>query len=208
VAGIYVNNEIGDYIANSQLVDGSAIIMFDIGVYILTKENVDKAEAFAALDAAVKKYGQGELLTKQEYINKQSGQVNQLLGLIYGLLMLSVIISIVGIIITLLLSVFERQRELGLLRAVGMTRSQVRTTVRWESVITSLLGAVLGIILGIGLGWIIVFALKDQGLTSFKLPVGPTIIIMIMSFIVGLFAAIYPAWRATRVNILDALNTN
>ena len=208
VAGIYVNNEIGDYIANSSLVDGSAIIMFDIGVYILTKENVDKAEAFAALDAAVKKYGQGELLTKQEYINKQSGQVNQLLGLIYGLLMLSVIISIVGIIITLLLSVFERQRELGLLRAVGMTRSQVRTTVRWESVITSLLGAVLGIILGIGLGWIIVFALKDQGLTSFKLPVGPTIIIMIMSFIVGLFAAIYPAWRATRVNILDALNTN
>ena len=208
VSGIYVNNEIGDYIANSKLVDGTSIIMFDIGVYILTKENVDKAEAFAALDAAVKKYGQGELLTKQEYINKQSGQVNQLLGLIYGLLMLSVIISIVGIIITLLLSVFERQRELGLLRAVGMTRSQVRTTVRWESVITSLLGAVLGIILGIGLGWIIVFALKDQGLTSFKLPVGPTIIIMIMSFIVGLFAAIYPAWRATRVNILDALNTN
>lgn len=208
VAGIYVNNEIGDYIANSQLVDGSAIIMFDIGVYIQTKESVDKAEAFAALDTAVKKYGQGELLTKQEYINKQSGQVNQLLGLIYGLLMLSVIISIVGIIITLLLSVFERQRELGLLRAVGMTRSQVRTTVRWESVITSLLGAVLGIILGIGLGWIIVFALKDQGLTSFKLPIVPTIVIMVMSFIVGLFAAIYPAWRATRVNILDALNTN
>ena len=208
VAGFFVNDEIGNYIANSALVDGSAIIMFDIGVYIKTKNNVSNAEAFAALDKAVKKYGQGELLTKQEYINKQSGQVNQLLGLIYGLLMLSVIISIVGIIITLLLSVFERQRELALLRAVGMTRSQVRTTVRWESVITSLLGAVLGIILGIGLGWVIVFALKDQGLTSFKLPVGPTIVIMIMSFIVGLLAAIYPAWRATRVNILDALNTN
>jgi putative ABC transport system permease protein len=208
VAGFFVNDEIGNYIANSALVEGSAIIMFDIGVYIKTKDNVDKAEAFTALENAVKKYGQGELLTKQEYINKQSGQVNQLLGLIYGLLMLSVIISIVGIIITLLLSVFERQRELALLRAVGMTRSQVRTTVRWESVITSLLGAVLGIILGIGLGWVIVFALKDQGLTSFKLPVGPTIVIMVMSFIVGLFAAIYPAWRATRVNILDALNTN
>jgi putative ABC transport system permease protein len=208
VAGFFVNDEIGNYIANSALVEGSAIIMFDIGVYIKTKDNVDKAEAFTALENAVKKYGQGELLTKQEYINKQSGQVNQLLGLIYGLLMLSVIISIVGIIITLLLSVFERQRELALLRAVGMTRSQVRTTVRWESVITSLLGAVLGIILGIGLGWVIVFALKDQGLTSFKLPIGPTIVIMIMSFIVGLFAAIYPAWRATRVNILDALNTN
>jgi putative ABC transport system permease protein len=208
VAGFFVNDEIGNYIANSHLVDGSAIIMFDIGVYIKTKDSVGKAEAFTALENAVKKYGQGELLTKQQYIDKQSGQVNQLLGLIYGLLMLSVIISIVGIIITLLLSVFERQRELGLLRAVGMTRSQVRTTVRWESVITSLLGAVLGIILGIGLGWVIVFALKDQGLTSFKLPVTPTIVIMVMSFIVGLLAAIYPAWRATRVNILDALNTN
>ena len=208
VAGFFVNDEIGNYIANSHLVDGSAIIMFDVGVYIKTKDSANKAEAFTALDAAVKKYGQGDLLTKQEYINKQSGQVNQLLGLIYGLLMLSVIISIVGIIITLLLSVFERQRELALLRAVGMTRTQVRTTVRWESVITSLLGAVLGVILGIGLGWVIVFALKDQGLTSFKLPVVPTIVIMVMSFIVGLLAAVYPAWRATRVNILDALNTN
>jgi putative ABC transport system permease protein len=114
----------------------------------------------------------------------------------------------VGIIITLLLSVFERQRELGLLRAVGMTRKQVRTTVRWESVITSLLGAVTGIILGIGLGWVIVFALRDQGLSSFQIPIGTTIFIMVMSFFVGLSAAIYPAWRATKVDILSALNTN
>jgi putative ABC transport system permease protein len=89
-----------------------------------------------------------------------------------------------------------------------MTRSQVRTTVRWESVITSLLGAVLGIILGIGLGWVIVFALRDQGLTSFKLPVVPTIIIMVMSFIVGVLAAVYPAWRATKVDVLEALTTS
>jgi putative ABC transport system permease protein len=104
--------------------------------------------------------------------------------------------------------VFERQRELGLLRAVGMTRSQVRTTVRWESVITSLLGAVIGIILGIGLGWVIVFALRDQGLSSFQIPIGTTIFIMVMSFLVGIIAAIYPAWRATKVDILSALNTN
>jgi putative ABC transport system permease protein len=156
----------------------------------------------------VKEYGQGELLSKSEYIDKQSGQVNQLLGLIYGLLALSVIIAVVGIVITLLLSVFERQRELGLLRAVGMTRSQVRTTVRWESVITSLLGAVMGVILGIGLGWVIVYALRDQGLNTFSLPVASTISIMVLSFVVGLLAAIYPAWRATRVDILSALNTN
>jgi putative ABC transport system permease protein len=209
VRGLYKFDELaGNFVVNRAMIANSAVVNFDIGVYILAKNGVPDGEVQAALDKAVKKYGQGELLSKAEYIDKQSGQVNQLLGLIYGLLMLSIIIAFVGIIITLLLSVFERQRELALLRAVGMTRSQVRTTVRWESVITSLLGAVLGIILGIGLGWVIVFALRDQGLTSFKLPVGPTIVIMVMSFIVGLFAAIYPAWRATRVNILDALNTN
>ena len=209
VRGLYEFDELaGNFVVNRAMIAKSSVVNFDIGVYIVAKNGISDGEVQAALEKAVKKYGQGELLTKQEYINKQSGQVNQLLGLIYGLLMLSIIIAFVGIIITLLLSVFERQRELGLLRAVGMTRSQVRTTVRWESVITSLLGAVLGIILGIGLGWIIVFALRDQGLTSFKLPVTPTIVIMIISFIVGLFAAIYPAWRATRVNILDALNTN
>jgi putative ABC transport system permease protein len=209
VRGLYEFDELaGNFVVNRAMIASSAVVNFDIGVYIVAKNGVPDGEVQAALEKAVKKYGQGELLSKAEYIDKQSGQVNQLLGLIYGLLMLSIIIAFVGIIITLLLSVFERQRELALLRAVGMTRSQVRTTVRWESVITSLLGAVLGIILGIGLGWVIVFALRDQGLTSFKLPVVPTIIIMVMSFIVGLFAAIYPAWRATRVNILDALNTN
>jgi putative ABC transport system permease protein len=209
VRGLYEFDELaGNFVVNRAMIANSSVVNFDIGVYIVGKNGVPDGEVQAALEKAVKKYGQGELLSKAEYIDKQSGQVNQLLGLIYGLLMLSIIIAFVGIIITLLLSVFERQRELALLRAVGMTRSQVRTTVRWESVITSLLGAVLGIILGIGLGWVIVFALRDQGLTSFKLPVVPTIIIMVMSFIVGLFAAIYPAWRATRVNILDALNTN
>jgi putative ABC transport system permease protein len=209
VDGLYEFDELaGNFVVNRSMIGKSLVNNFDIGVYIVAKNGIPDGEVRGALEKAVKKYGQGTLLSKSEYIDKQSGQVNQLLGLIYGLLMLSVIISIVGIIITLLLSVFERQRELGLLRAVGMTRSQVRTTVRWESVITSLFGAMLGIIMGIGLGWIIVFTLKDEGLTSFKLPIVPTIVIMIMSFIVGLFAAIYPARRATRVNILDALNTN
>ena len=104
--------------------------------------------------------------------------------------------------------VFERQREIGLLRAVGMTKSQVRTTVRWESVITSLLGAVMGIVLGIGLGWVIVFALRDQGLTSFSIPFASTVVILVMSFLVGVLAAVYPAWRATKVDILNALTTN
>ncbi len=198
----------GNRVISRETFAGTTVSSFDFSVYVNLEDGADNAEVRAALQKAVDEYGQGKLLSRDEYIDEQAGQVNQLLGLIYGLLVLSVLIAIVGIIITLLLSVFERQRELGLLRAVGMTRKQVRTTVRWESVITSLLGAVTGIILGIGLGWVIVFALKDQGLTSFQIPVGTTIFIMVMSFLVGVIAAIYPAWRATKVDILSALNTN
>jgi putative ABC transport system permease protein len=208
IAGLYDQGEFGDYLVSKSLTQNSPTAQFDIAVYIKIKDGISSTVARDVLQNAVDKYGQGELLNKQEYIDKGSSQVNQLLGLIYGLLFLSIIISIVGIIITLLLSVFERQRELGLLRAVGMTRSQVRTTVRWESIITSLLGAALGIGLGIGLGWVIVFALRDQGLTTFSLPVSSTIVIVILSFFVGVLAAVYPAWRATKVDILSALNTN
>lgn len=209
VRALYEFNDLaGDRVISRETFAGSTVSSFDFSVYVTLEKGADSTKVRAALQKAVDDYGQGKLLSRDEYIDEQAGQVNQLLGLIYGLLALSVIIAVVGIIITLLLSVFERQREIGLLRAVGMTRSQVRTTVRWESVITSLLGAVLGIILGIGLGWVIVFALRDQGLTSFQVPVGSTIFIMVMSFVIGVLAAVYPAWRATKVDMLDALNTN
>lgn len=209
VRALYEHDDLaGNRVISRETFAGTTVSSFDFGVYVNLEDGADSTVVRAALQKAVDDYGQGKLLSRDEYIDEQAGQVNQLLGLIYGLLFLSVIIAVVGIIITLLLSVFERQRELGLLRAVGMTRTQVRTTVRWESVITSLLGAVIGIILGMGLGWVIVFALKDQGLTSFQIPVGTTIFIMTMSFLVGIFAAIYPAWRATKVDILSALNTN
>ena len=208
IAGIYEFDDLaGKYTVSRDLVKDSTVISFDLGVYIKVKPGVSDESARSALQAAVDKYGQGELLSKREYIDLQSGQINQLLGLIYGLLFLSVIIAVVGIIITLLLSVFERQREIGLLRAVGMTKSQIRTTVRWESVITSLLGAVVGIVLGVGLGWVIVYALRDQGLSSFSVPVSSTISILIMAFVIGVLAAVYPAWRATRVNLLSAITT-
>ena len=208
IAGIYEFDELaGKYTVSRDLTKDTTVITFDLGVYIKIKDGVSQESARTALQAAVDKYGQGTLLSKREYIDSQSGQVNQLLGLIYGLLFLSVIIAVVGIIITLLLSVFERQREIGLLRAVGMTKSQVRTTVRWESVITSLLGAVVGIVLGVGLGWVIVYALRDQGLSAFSVPVGTTVSILIMAFVIGILAAVYPAWRATRVNLLAAITT-
>lgn len=209
VRGLYEFNDLaGNRVVSREMFADANVTSFDFGVYVTLSSGANASEVRASLQQAVDDYGQGKLLSKQEYIDEQAGQINQLLGLIYGLLFLSVIIAIVGIIITLLLSVFERQREIGLLRAVGMTRSQVRTTVRWESVITSLLGAVLGIVLGLALGWVVVFALRDQGLTSFQIPVGTTIAIMVLSFIVGVLAAVYPAWRATKVDVLEALTTN
>ena len=209
VRGLYEFNDLaGNRVVSREMFADANITSFDFGVYVTLASGADSKQVRASLQKAVDDYGQGKLLSKQEYIDEQAGQVNQLLGLIYGLLFLSVIIAIVGIIITLLLSVFERQREIGLLRAVGMTQSQVRTTVRWESVITSLLGAVLGIVLGLALGWVVVFSLRDQGLTSFQIPVGTTIAIMVLSFIVGVLAAVYPAWRATKVDVLEALTTS
>jgi putative ABC transport system permease protein len=209
VQGIYTKDEIAErYIVSRDLFEGTTVARFDFGVYILTRDDIPDEQARAALQTKVDEYGVGKLQSVDEFIDEQAAQVNQLLGLIYGLLALSIIIAIVGIIITLLLSVYERQREIGLLRAVGMTRSQVRSTVRWESVITSLQGAVLGAILGVGLGWIIVFALRDQGLRSFEIPLTSLFWILVLSFIVGVIAAVYPAYRATKVNILRSITTN
>jgi putative ABC transport system permease protein len=209
VQGIYTKDEIAErYIVSRDLFEGTTVARFDFGVYILTRDDIPDEQARAALQTTVDEYGVGKLQSIDEFIDEQAAQINQLLGLIYGLLALSIIIAIVGIIITLLLSVYERQREIGLLRAVGMTRSQVRSTVRWESVITSLQGAVLGAILGVGLGWIIVFALRDQGLRSFEIPLMSLFWILVMSFIVGVIAAVYPAYRATKVNILRSITTN
>jgi putative ABC transport system permease protein len=208
IEGIYDSN---DFVANTvvsrRLFEGTGVTRFDQQIYIEIQEGVDTSKVEAALDAAIAEYGNGKVQGRSEFIDEQANQVNQLLGLIYGLLALSVIIAAVGIVITLLLSVYERRRELGLLRAVGMTRSQVRTSVRWESVITSLIGAVAGVILGLGLGFVIILSLADQGLSNYAFPVNGIIAILILSFIVGVLASVYPAYRATRVDVLDAITT-
>ncbi len=208
VEGVYANDQLaGRYTVSSELFEGTTVSRFDFGVYILKSDGTDSDTLRADLQKLVDSYGSGTLLSKDEYIDKQAAQVNQLLGLIYGLLFLSIIIAIVGIIITLLLSVYERQREIGLLRAVGMTRGQVRSAVRWESVITSLIGAVTGILLGFVLGYVVILSLRDQGITKFELPIGSAVTILIVAFLVGVLAAAYPARRATKVDVLAALNT-
>jgi putative ABC transport system permease protein len=180
---------------------------FDFSVFINKASGVSDAQAVAAIQPLVDQYGSGKLQSRSQYIDDQASGINQLLTLIYGLLALSIVIAAVGIVITLLLSVYERRREIALLRAVGMTRSQVWMTVSWESVITSLLGAVLGVLLGLLSGFLFVLALRDQGITVFSVPVLSTIVILIVSFIVGVIAAVLPARRATKVDIIEAIAT-
>ena len=159
----------------------------------------------AAVDAAITTYGIGELQDRDEFIDGRSDIIDQSLSFIYGLLGLSVIIAIFGIVLTMLLAVYERRREIGLLRAVGMTRSQVRTTVRWESVLTSLYGAIVGVVLGLVLGYIVIVALKDQGLSTYTVPTSAIVFIVVAAFVTGVLAAVIPAWRATKLDVLQAI---
>jgi putative ABC transport system permease protein len=144
--------------------------------------------------------------TLAEYKDESADQVNQLLGLVYALLSLSVIVALLGIVNTLALAVHERTRELGLLRAVGMSKRQVRRMVRAESVITALIGAALGLVLGIVFAVVVSRPLADEGFVL-TFPIGTLIILSVLAALAGVLAAIPPARRASRVDVLRAVTT-
>jgi putative ABC transport system permease protein len=158
----------------------------------------------AGLENALASYPDAKLQTREEWITVQDEDFNQFLTMLYVLLALSVIVSIFGMVNTLVLSVFERTRELGMLRAVGMTRRQVRRMVRHESVITALIGAALGLPLGIFLAALVTKALSQFEI-EYAIPVGQLIVFAVIATIVGIVAAILPARRAARLNVLQAL---
>ena len=158
-----------------------------------------------AIEAALESTPTAEVQTSEQYKEGTVDLVNQLLLLIYGLLALSVIISLFGIVNTLVLAVYERTREIGLVRAIGMSRGQVRATVRYESVITSIIGAILGIVVGIVFAWVVVTRFAGQGIT-FSIPVTQLVVLLVLSVVVGVIAAILPARRAARIDILQAIH--
>jgi len=148
-----------------------------------------------------------QLMDMTDYKAKSSASVDQLLGLVYALLLLSVIIALIGIANTLALSIHERRHELGLLRAVGMTRRQLRASVRYESTIIALLGTALGLALAIGIGSAVTIALRPQGISTLVLPAGQLAMIAALATIAGIIAAIRPARSASRINVLQAVTT-
>ncbi len=165
------------------------------------------AAAQQPLDAVVSPVPGATLQNLKEFTKAQTDQANQFLVIVYVLLALALIIAIIGVINTLLLSVYERTRELGLLRAVGMSRRQVRASIRAESVIISLIGTIIGLGIGLVFGWALVTALADQGITSFAVPWVQLIIIVLIAALAGVGAALYPARRAARLDVLRAISS-
>jgi putative ABC transport system permease protein len=165
--------------------------------------DAEKVQAILTLGAE-RAFPTAEVLNQGELREEREAQIDQIVRLFYLLLALAVIISLIGVVNTLGLSVYERTRELGMLRAIGMSRRQVRTMIRYEAVITALIGAILGLILGVVFAALIAQPLKQEGFTL-SYPVGTLIGILVLAGLLGVVAAIIPARRASRLDVLESL---
>ncbi|WP_167880433.1 ABC transporter permease [Nocardioides guangzhouensis] len=186
-------------LAGPQLVS-NAFVTIDAGA--------DRAEVQDAIAAALADHPDAKVLDRAGFEKEASGFIDQLLTFMTVMLALAVMIALLGIVNTLALSVFERTRELGLLRAVGMTRSQVRAMVRWESAVISLIGAVSGAALGIGIGLAMSQILKDEGIKSISIPVLQIAVYVAVAAAAGVLAAVGPARSAAKVDVLKAVVTD
>ena len=199
-------------VENEWLIDTDAFAanfpdQLDIQVFVKKAAGVPAGEALAAVEAVADGYPGADVLDQTEYKEEQMAFVDQLLGLVYALLALAILIALLGISNTLALSIVERTRELGVLRAVGMTRPQLRTTVRWEAVIIAVQGALLGLVIGVFFGWALVTALEAEGLTTFAVPVTSLVVVVVLAALAGVVAAVLPARRAAKLDVLKAVVT-
>jgi len=203
VGGIYQANQlIGHYLVGN----GFFLQHFqnELPIAVLLKTDGSSATE-QAVKHALAGYPNLKIQTRAEFQQSQRAQVNQLLTIVYALLALAVIIALIGIVNTLILSVFERTHEIGLLRAVGMIRRQIGGMILSESVILAIFGAVIGIVVGTGLGIALVSSLKSQGLTSLVVPGWSLIIFLALAAVLGAVAAIWPALRAAKLDVLAAI---
>src|SRR5215212_7101372 len=197
----------------------------DVGNLVVTEETLrskfgarDPSMTFVKLDQGANaaqvqdeiskkvksKFATVDTLNQKELKDNQEEQIQQLVSFFYVLLALAIVISLLGIVTTLALSIHERTRELGMLRAVGMSRRQVRRLVRYEAVITALIGAILGTILGIVFATLVSRPLADEGF-ELSYPVGTLIILLILAALAGVLAAVWPARRAAKLDVIRAL---
>jgi putative ABC transport system permease protein len=207
VVGIFEPNALlNDYAVSLETYDANVAQQLDSVVFLKYAPGVDQAAARGGVEALVARdYPSVDVndqeQTKQAYVM----QVDQIFAIVYVLLILSVFISAFGIVNTLGLSIYERIRELGLLRAVGMSKRQVKRMIRVEAVIIAVLGALLGLVVGILFGWALQRALSDVGIDRLAIPVVQLVLMLIVAALIGVIAAILPARRASRINVLEAI---
>ena len=197
----------GDYILPLAPAEANFPLALDIDVFVKLAPGVSESAGRDAISGVLTSYPNATLMDQIQFKAEQAQQVNQLLNLVYGLLALGVVIALIGIANTLVLSIYERTHELGLLRAVGTTRGQLRSIVRSESLVIALFGTVEGLVLGMLLGWAIVAAMHNQGITHLAFPVQQLLVIAVLAGLAGFVAAIAPARRAARLDILQAVTT-
>jgi putative ABC transport system permease protein len=206
VGGIFrANPLLGSYLTG----EGFFLSHFEnpLPIAVLLRSRPGARDLGPALDRVLAPYANVSSKTRAQFEASAQASVNQLLGLIYVLLALAVLIALIGIVNTLMLSVFERTREIGLLRAVGMKRRQVKVMIRSEAVVIALFGAVIGVVVGTALGLALGSALRNHGVTTLAVPVPSLIAFLILSGILGLLAATWPARRAAGLDVLSAIAT-
>jgi putative ABC transport system permease protein len=198
----------GDYVLPLSAARRDFSSKLDFQVYAKLAPGVPAATGRRAIERVVAAYPNATLMDRTQYKHEQEAQIDQLLNLMYGLLALALVIALIGIANTLALSVHERTREFGLLRAVGMTRPQLRRTVRAEAVIIALIGTVEGLVVGTLLGWAVVTALRSEGVTRMAVPVSQLVVVTLAAGLAGIVAAAAPGRRAARLDVLRAISTH
>jgi putative ABC transport system permease protein len=206
VALIYGDNtQLGNYFLSTAAYEANFASQFDHEVFVKAAPGVSTTAAASAIKTVTQAYPGVKVLDRAQYVDEQMKTVNQLLALVYALLGLAIVIALLGIANTLTLSIGERVREIGLLRAVGMTRAQLRAAIRWESVIIAVQGTLLGLVIGVFFGWALVSALHDQGITQFAVPIGTLAGVVLAASVAGMLAAVTPGRRAAKLDVLRAV---
>jgi putative ABC transport system permease protein len=209
VQGIFDNNSLigANYVISADTYGDNFSEATVTNILIGAGGDVSTQEARVAVDAIAEAFPNVEVQDQTEAQESAGEEIDALLNLVTALLGLALLIALLGITNTLALSVFERTRELGLLRAVGMSRRQTRKMIRWEAVIISVIGALVGLLIGTFFGWALVEALADEGISEFSIPGGQLLLYLVLAGLAGVLAAIPPARRAARLNVLDAIAT-